>query len=278
MSDHLYLTQKEYENLRMARKDVPAHSILLLSQELEIDPENLSYGRLDYKAFELHQGGKALYIPERYSIGAFSTRATSLPILEYSDLHLGEGFTDSLLRKLQIRRTAFEFPNEKINILFPTDAFDFFMKLGQPKNVLFQMGNYFTSVHHKTEIGQRLRQCDTVEKIYEVHFSELAPTLERNCAYSLSKSSSSTCVVEAKEKEEVLSALQLKHLGSTHTCIFKSGVLAGLPSFLDLPLASTLHTHCVHQGDSHCRYEVNFEYALAVHKKRLKAPNPKQKS
>ena len=101
MSDHLYLSRKEYLQLRTSRKDVPAHSILLLAHELELDPENLSFGRLDYKAFQKHQTGNHHYLPERYFRGAFSRRKTSLPILNFSDLNFGPSFTDLLFKKLQ---------------------------------------------------------------------------------------------------------------------------------------------------------------------------------
>jgi hypothetical protein len=274
MSEHLYLTEKEYFQFRTSKKDLPASSILLLAHELGLDPENLSYGRLDYQAFQKHYSGEYAYLPERYSRAAFSKRLTSFPILEFSDLHFGQNFTDLLLKKLQVNRIIFRDPNESINILFLTDACEFFVKMGHPQSILFQMGAQFSTTHQNTEVGKRLKQCKTIKEAYETYIHPLTELLERNWSYKLLTLNNTSCLLEAEENDEVLQALHLNHLGSQYTCAVKTGITSTIPAFLNLPLGSSLETHCVHRGDSSCRYEVNFEYAYAMQKKKQKFINP----
>jgi hypothetical protein len=271
MADHLHLTQKDYFQLRTSRKDVPAHSILLLSEELQLDPETLSFGRLDYTALQIHQSGKPNYLRERYSEGAFCQRRICIPILDYSDLHISPSLTDLLLKKFQVRRSVFEQADETINLRFLMDAFDFYLQMRHPAKTCFQMGAHFSAVNQNTEIGKALHSLRTVHADYDYFITQLAESLDNNYSYRLLKLDHASGTLEIQPKEHAIQFFQSPLIGNQNICLMKAGLMSGIPVFLNLPFASTIETHCIHRDDPVCRFNVNFEYASAVHKKKSKS-------
>lgn len=268
LAGRLSLTLRQYHKNRAKAREVSASSLLNLSRELSLDMESLAYGKIDFLAFARQFHGDREYLPDRYSIGALSRRRSSVHLLKYADDSFGKEVTDEILRKLQVSRLVFDRPDDLISIHFPTDFCNSIHTMGVSPRFFVKMGVFSQEINRTTLIGEKLRGCSSLDAAYDLQVNQLMKLYERNYKYHLKTVSKYVVAVEGAESEEVRDLLKVKHVGSPLTCLLKVGLANSIPRFFDLPEASTQETHCVHLGDSYCRFLINFEYPAAMLRKR----------
>jgi hypothetical protein len=241
--------------------DVPAHCILLLAEGLELDPGDLSFGRIDYDALSRHLKGETHYIPQKYMGDGNLSRLFLASLIEYSDTHIDPIISDILLRKIQIRRQAFQQYYEKNSILLLQNALDFFELIGHPSETYFQMGAYFSSFAKSHLLEPKNYQNLSISEVYDYLIRSFLPPLIRSWDIHLEKLTSVSCRIRIVSETKV---------GNKKLCLWRSGLFASIPEILGLPRAGTQESSCIHSGDPECEHEMNFEYSVAVYKKKLK--------
>jgi hypothetical protein len=269
--EQLCLNETQFQKAKNEMGTLPAHAYLILSDELGLNIEDLAAGKVDYNALSRHYSGDELYMPERYTQGAFSRRRTSLHLIDFSDSHFGYKTTDHLLRKLQVKRLIFENPDETINIRFLMDACEYFVKKTGSEDILYQIGARSSVVNRKGIIGQTLSKCASVKEAYDLQINQLMNLFDKNCDYHTPKLTEYSCIIESRERSETLDAMSASHAGSPLTCLTRVGVASAISTFVDVPRANVVETHCVHRGDPYCRFAVDYEHAAWVHRRRQKS-------
>lgn len=260
-ADRLRLTLGEYHQLRSHGAPPPAIPLLELCEDLRLDFRELSRGRVDVVALERHLLGDFDFIPDRYMIAAFSRRRTSLHLIDFLDRAWGEAEVDHLLRKFQVRRSVFERPDSMISIRFLTELCEELASNGVPNEVFVRMGSNAAVVNRDSPLGDRLRQCRTLQEAFDLQVNQLTGMYDNNHRYRFVKLTETSCVIESADVPEVTEGLGVRFLGNPAVCAVKMGVGAAVPGFFGLTAGSAVETHCVHRGDAACRMMIDFSLA-----------------
>lgn len=271
MADALSLTTPQYASMINRREAPTVSSLYNLSMRLGLDFETLCLGQIDFVALEKHFFGDELYIPERYTIGAFSKRRTSVNVLSYLEEVIAPEIVDDLLRKCQVKRAVFHDHEAAINIHFLSDLARNLEKEGFTDEQLFRMGANTIQVNARTPMALALSKADSVREAYEIQVTQYMSHYDRNFDYQLLELSATHAVLEVAQSAELTEALKLSRIGNPYLCTIRRGVAAAVPGFMDLPLASVRETHCVHEGDPACRLHIDF--SLAHHRERRRSCN-----
>lgn len=248
--------------LRTSRKDVPAHCILLLAEGLEIDPSDLSFGRIDYEALSRQLKGESDYVPEKYRGEGKVCRLFLTSLIEYSDNHIDTIISDILLRKIQIRREALLLQNEQNGILILQNALDFFGLIGHSSETYFQAGAHFSDFAKKHLLKKTVYKKLALSELYAYWIQTFLPPLIQAWKFQLEDLTPVSCKIRIFHETKI---------GKKNLCLWRSGLFAAVPEVLGLPRAGSRESTCIHSGDSECHHEINFEYSVAVFKKRLKS-------
>jgi hypothetical protein len=256
---------------KKTRNDLPASSLLSLSATIGIDPETLAYGKFDRLSLRAsaslaHSQG----LPERYSLGAFSRRRTSLHLLKFCDDHFGSRATFSLLKKLQMRRDFFDSPEEFINIQFLTDACNHLKDIGLPEDRFHWIGMRSAVVNQNSVLAEELRKANSIKDAFDLQVNHLVHFYDRNYRYWIKHLSSSACVFACVERAEAQDAMNTRRLGSKLTCLTRTGVSSAITTLLKLPFAPVKKLSCIHEGDTSCQYFVDLGHAHYFQAKNLR--------
>jgi hypothetical protein len=269
MADLLIMTDKNYE-LRNASENPPnAMGVLSLTKQFNLDPRKFVAGSVDWDTLIQRLSGDSDAIPERYSVAAFSRRRTSNHVLSYLDRNLGSDYVSDLLNRFDLTESAFVDPDAYINLQFLTDLCDHLTKLGLRPNQFKAIGYESARINKNLGFSQHILESLKIKDAYAFLFDNLMGYFDRNCEYRVVRLTETSCMVEAKQNNDVADALGKKTIGSAATCQIKSGVGASFPMSLGLPVADVRELKCIHRGDSVCTFEFNFENSVFAQKRGL---------
>lgn len=259
----LHRTEAEYRRLaRQDDADIPESVILELSESLEISPEAIISGMIDYAALSKRFSGGSAVLPEIYAQNAFSRRRTSVHLLDYLEIHYGWRLRSNILKHFQITEQVFGNPDEKISVRFVTDLCDHLEASGFNEDSFFRMGQYSVVANYHSKLGDAFREQRDPSRVYEACFTEIANRFyDENFRYTLVRLDEHRCVAEVRPNPTVLESLHMTKIGSVATCWARRGTISTMVGYLGLPFAQVKEETCVHRGDLSCRYEINFEQA-----------------
>ena len=271
IANKLSLSLDTFVERKKSLSDLPASSLLSLSSALGLDPETLAYGKFDRPSLrEAANLALSQRLPERYSLGAFSRRRTSLHLLKFTDDHFGSRATFSLLKKLQVRRDFFNSPDDFINIQFLADACNHLKSLGLPEERFHWIGMRSAVVNQNSLLAEELRKAKTVTDALDLQINHLVHFYDRNYRYWVKHLSSNACIFACVEQEEVQEAMSTRRIGSKLTCLTRVGVSSAITTLLKLPFAPVKKLSCVHEGDSCCQYFIDLAPAQYFKEKNLR--------
>jgi len=262
MCDRLELTLAEFQRLRETRDAPPATACILLADHLHLRLDALMAGRIDFAALERQINGGGDALPERFSVGTFSRRRTSLHLIDYCDRNLGWAFTDRMLKTLQLRRAAFTNPDDMICMRAPVDLSDIIGQVTGDMKLLFNAGANSLKVNKNSPFADTIRKSGSIRRAYELLFTELMGFFDaRNHVYRVTHIDDSSCTFESTCHDELTDTLQVSKVGSTYTCATRAGVAAAVAGFLGAPLPYVVESLCQHRGDPVCRFHIHYEFA-----------------
>jgi len=265
LADHLGLTDKQYHYLYARNSELKIHSVARLIEVIGLSVETIVTGSIDYHALREHTSGNLFYLPERYEIGAFSKRRTSINLLEYLEERLGWKMKKNILNHFQMTEAIFSDPESQINFLFPSDLCAYLARSGYSASIFPMMGSYSIVTNKSTALGQLMKSFGAPKSLYENVFADVVGrSFDRNCNYRLLQLSDEGALMEARFTEELQESLKDKKPGNHHACAVRGGTLNSLTGYLDLPFSHVMEEACVHRGDSSCRYRVSYHQATQM--------------
>ncbi|MEO5971482.1 MAG: hypothetical protein ABIQ95_16280 [Bdellovibrionia bacterium] len=268
----LELNQRDYDQVLSGERAVSSSLISRLAEQLDLCPNNILSGKIDFKALSAHFSGNPTLLPERYAFAALSRRRTSIHLLNTIELNYGWRTRERIIRQLQVNESILSSPDAPISMRFPLDLFEIIQTLDRRKNVIFEMGRGYVSTNYYSKLGELYRGLSSPKKLYERTFPYLASIYyETNTIYRLMKLSDSHCVIEATPNPQLIEAFKTKFIGSLGACQQKLGAFASLPLYHSLPLAKIHETACIHKGDPSCLFHVDFEIPTQIKKLRRKS-------
>jgi hypothetical protein len=255
----LQLNQREYNRVLSGEHAVSSSLISRLAEQLDLCPNNILSGKIDFKALSAHFSGNPTLLPEKYAFAALSKRRTSIHLLNTIELNYGWRTRERVIRQLQVNESILSSPDAPISMRFPLDLFEIIQGLDPRKNIIFEMGQGYVSTNFYSKLGEIYRGLSSPKKLYERTFPDLASIYyETNTIYRLMKLSEYHCVVEATPNPQLIEAFKTKRIGSLGACQQKLGAFASLPLYQSLPLAKIHETACIHKGDPSCLFYVDF--------------------
>jgi hypothetical protein len=258
-NSYLHITEEDYEAILARKQELSAFALFNLSEKLWINPSDLESGTIDLDSLVQVQKGQKNYVHPRYTVAAKSRKHTVLNSLSFVGRHRGFHLRTVVNRHFQIHDDFWSTGlMDPINIQFVSDLMRFLRSRGLTDNEFLGMGMNSFSILKDTEVGNRFSRTRSLPEIYETLIYELIRHYDGNCRYRISNLTEDGCIIESVSDEDVASALEVPNTGCEEICLFRAGVFTSLPNYIGIREASVHQTRCVHWGDSHCRFVVDF--------------------
>jgi hypothetical protein len=262
-SDCLQLSPGRYQRL-IEQKEIALSDQILedFSELIDLTPEAIISGKIDFKVVAKRQEGHAAYLPERYSVAAHSKVRTSSYLLDYVEIFFGWRIRNRILRQFQLNESVFANLDRPISVNLPTDLCAHLKDFGLKLPSFYEIGKYSVVSNANSAVGEVFRKIKTPKAAYEKCFNEIVGQYyDQNFIYSLEKTKGSTCVVSVRPNPKVLEELGVSILGNSGTCASRGGTFASIMGYLSASDADVTESTCIHRGDSHCTYIIDFEKA-----------------
>lgn len=268
-SDYLQLTEKDYAKLRNGIKPLSAVSLYHLTERLSLSPAALESGKIDYVALVQAHFGNRSYINPDYQIAASSRKFTVVNTLDFVQKFRGSHLRIAANRHFQIHEdfwSDWQNPaSDRINIRFLGELWKFLRTRGLSDEDFRAIGFHSVVTHRNTHIGKSLSSFKRPQVVYEFLVGDFMDNIERNHRYRITRLTDTTCVIESRSNTDTAEALRIRETGSLEGCQFKIGLIGSMPTFVGQPAAAVHETHCVHRGDSYCRFFCDFSAAKVSH-------------
>lgn len=263
----LHLTSNEYSKVLSGRMSIPQETIEKLAEQLDLCPQAILEGKVDFRVLTAHFSGSPNTLPEKYSSAAYTKVRTSAHLIDSLERRNGWRVVQSILRKLQVNRSIFLNPDQEINIQLGVDLCAWIQSRLGP-DVLFEMGKNSVNANFHSDLGVILQKMESPMDLYERTFPDLANSYyDQYYRYRLMKLTATQCTIQATRNPLVVEKLKTTHFGSTGTCEQKRGVIAAYPKYKGLPCAKVVEILCVHRGDPYCTFFVDYAEASQLHQK-----------
>lgn len=254
--------ESQYKSLVKLPNRLSIESVMAVSQQYNLNIEQLLNGEIDLLALSHHFSGNHHFIPDRYNVAAFSRKRTVLNNLEYLQEKIDWNARHHLLKKMQISEASLHDEKENINLRFFEDFYTITKQdFGFTEKDFVAIGQRTVSRFLDAPIAQEFRSCRTLLEVYGRLVGDLLNLYEKhNCFYKITKVSGTKITIHVTSNPDVASAFGVKHIGSASVCQFKLGVFGATPLYLHrkLPMAATKKLECEHWGDKACIFEIDF--------------------
>lgn len=253
-------TRREYVKA-LGTKQISLRSVEALANYFDMSMELLIDGNIDYAALAARLNGNLAILPERYAVGAFSSKRTVVNLLAYLEQTYGWPMVKASLRRLQVHEAAFKDPNGKLSIRFQNDLCDLLGAKGFGKQDFRRMGAYSPVTNRHSPIGQILGRARDSHELYTLMIEEAARLYDRNFDYAIAWMDGEACTVEARPSQLVQESLKTKTPGSIGACSTRAGVFESATSYIESAHAHVDEVRCIHRGDPFCSYRISFPQA-----------------
>lgn len=260
----LELTQKQFRRLRSLRLAPNLHSASAFTEKLDLNLEDFLAGSIHFPTLYQRHIKDSGFIDEKYQVAAFSKKRTILNLLDSVQMSHGWRLRLKVLRKFHMTEAAFQNPDAPVNIRLVSDFMEYLGNHFLSRQDFEKLGAHSVITNRGTSLHRELENLKFPALVYERMVVDLVGFYEKNCTYRLKSLGEGICVVESHPDESVASALNIKNLGNTAICAGRAGILSSTPGYIGLPSAQVIETHCIHRGDSACRFTVDFRQAHRI--------------
>ncbi len=266
----LNLSWNEYQNFKISQLELSQKCLENVAAYFDLTTEQVIKGQIDYQALgmQFEKGFKEL--PEIYAKAAFGRKRTSITSLDFVEKFAGWRLRLDALRKLEVSESLLQDPFGAISMRFITDLCTYLRQRQFKKSDFFAMGSFTYEGNKNSVVGKLFSEMPSAKDAYEFFFQECMKLFEQNCIYTITRMSDNDLSVEYITNPYVAAESGVKHLGNTHVCQVKMGLIANIPRYLGLPASKIKEVSCVHNGDSVCCLEVDFSEA---NKQQLSRPS-----
>lgn len=224
---------------------------------LEVDFQNLSNGKIDLEALSEHLKGNKNYLPTRYQNYAQSKVRTINNVLDFLDAHQRR----RMLRKLQINEQILTDPDRQVCGQMLMDLFYAIHKEGVAveafRGIGFRASQKYKPIFLK---AGDIQAGSSAKLVYELAIHKLDQHVEKNMQYKIEKMDVNKLLLVVTTREDLQDALKIKIFGNQPHCFNIMGWYEGILTFSKDQPAIVKKVACVHQGDSGCRYEIEYSH------------------
>jgi predicted hydrocarbon binding protein len=195
-----------------------------------------------------------------YLLGAYSNKNSAIKILKQISKMKGLIFTQYILDYLNVSGLIFNESVSHINILFFEDLFNLLNKFGFKKNHYELLGRkslYEENLEVSPYIKEKLKS-NNLKNLWEKYFLDFIHFIEKNNIYKIKSLNDEKCVVMSLENQDLLDIFNKSSVGTIERCHYRVGALSEVTYALGFERSFVFETKCVHQGDSHCEFEIYF--------------------
>ncbi|HCM38359.1 MAG: hypothetical protein A2070_07240 [Bdellovibrionales bacterium GWC1_52_8] len=263
LAELLKMTQREFLAHKAGRKDISILSALSLSEHLHIGVEALFNGQIDYTSLTLHHGGQDHLLPERYALKAMSRMRSAKTFLNYVEERYGWQTRAMLLRKFQIKESALVNDDALVNVRLASDICSFVHRYTNDLQPIVDMGHHSFNTYSSSKVGALIRTQEGMRTVHEFVVSEiLGKYIEANFIWAIETISNQGCTVSGYPNPDVP---EVEEMHNPLMCALRTGFTSSVPRYLGFRNSSVRKTACIWQGDSRCRYEIQFPETASAH-------------
>ncbi|MGK5083214.1 hypothetical protein WDW37_07890 [Bdellovibrionota bacterium FG-1] len=259
-SKYLKISQKKYQFILSRRSTLTLLSLYRLSEQLDMNLSDFDENTFDFDTLAFAQKNPDCSIHPKYTFAANSRKHSAINVMRFAEKYRGSHITHTINRHFQIKGSFWRGRmTDSINIRFMTELYSYLRNnLGFSENDLQAIGHHQVVNLRETPMGKQLSQLRSTQSVLEQAYMTLLRDFEQNCDYQLMKLDHEQCILESKTKPEISEAFGVHEVGNPHVCTGRSGLFAGLPGFIGMPLANIQETRCVHRGDPVCRFVFDY--------------------
>jgi predicted hydrocarbon binding protein len=256
------LTRQEYSRIIQHKKELSAFSLLSLAQELELNPTSIFSGDISIEALDAARRGNHSFIDPRYTVGASSRKFTVINTLNYLSKYRGPHLRKAVNQHFQIHEDFWSdwriASSQCVNIRLMAELRGVLRKNGFTDLDFRAIGFHSSITLRETQIGKALSAADGKIEAFELMFNELAAHFEKNHLYQIESINKERCIVRSVNNPDISDALSTRLVGNPETCLVRVGIFSAVPTLQSESAASVHQTHCVHAGDPHCRFIIDY--------------------
>jgi hypothetical protein len=260
LGDKYVELSSEYDLSRPGFKlsSLPIGALFDVFNKLNVTLDSIIQNSVDLDSL-YHQFQGKDYLPIRYTGNvAYSSRFTSIYMIDFLEKLLGKKSVNLILQNLQLLPSHFKNRDEKNNIRLPLDICNYVYKY-YGTEVVEKMGESSLMLLKGTEVGQQLNKSNDLTEMMELFFTDLAPLkIEKNYVWSLSEINSNYVIVSGRPNQEVEYYLGKDKIVSLPLESLRMGFLNSLPKLHGDYSTSTRTLKSMAFGDDCDLYKIEY--------------------
>jgi hypothetical protein len=237
---------------------LPISKIHRLCMELNVSLDAIVSQQVDFQALEAQQKGQG-FLPSLYSgASSYSSRFTSIYMLNFLRDEFGELAVNSLYQRFQLRRDFFQDISDSNTILLPSDICQYVAKW-YGEEVVERMGESSFELFLKTPILEELSFLNPRQFFEKLIFDVLPVKIERNFLWSIESLSPESVTLVGRPREDVADLLNKHSRASSSSLeILRSGFIRSLPKIFGSKEATIRQVQSCSAGDEQDTYILDF--------------------
>lgn len=260
--DLLNISWYGYQKHKMGLNPISEKSIDNLAYHFGLNPQSIVNNQINFDALELKTTGLKPQISDRFMIGAYSRRRTTITTMEFIEKSYGWRVKSDLMRHFGFNQAALSDPFASISLSLLTEICNYLSQRQFQSQDFFLMGAYSAQGNSNSILSQELAQFTDLHDLYYHFIYHMMVLFECNFLYTYDKLSEYEGVIGMKSNPDVANEIGVTCLGNPQICVIKQGMSASIPSYIGLPYANVTHTTCQHKGDDACRFNIDFRPSL----------------
>lgn len=254
LSQILNLSSEQLLQRRQKGQGLPAMSLFLLADELDLNFEDLIQQNFDFDILKKQYYEDDYAFSNFFKRGANSKIFTLTNILKQAEVH---GKLEGALRHAQLKEHHFDNEYGNVSVRLIVKVIDYlertfrqedFEEMGM-RNILQNKNNHF---------GKTLSECKNQAHLYETAFLQFTPFIEKNFTYEIVSLNKESITVNCIPNPELIEVYKIVDYTSPTFSNFRKNVITSLPIYLGYGNAKIKTLKSLHDGDPHFQWEITF--------------------
>lgn len=238
--------------------NLPVSQMNALCNELYITLDSIAAGRVDLLAIQDHLTGGSALPPKYVRSVPFSSRFTSIYMLNYLRSTQGRDPVKSMCQHFQVKDDHFTDHSEKNNLLLPHDICSY-VRTYFGEDVVEAMGESSFDIFRMTEAASDLVKQKTIHQFFEKFIFDIMPVyVERNFVWNIDSTGPNSIQISGQPRGDVVAGLNFKHQGVEALEGLRLGFIRALPKLIGIQDAKVEKIRCISSGDAFDTYLIHY--------------------
>lgn len=239
--------------------DVSASSLNLISNRLNVTIDSIFNNTVDFETLKAQfQGNND--IPAKYRGVEYSSRFSSIYMLNFCQKLMGAQATRLLLQRFQLKENHFQSVSDKNNILLPSDICEY-VNYHYGSDKVEEMGESSLELLSKTDLARSVKEVVKGREYFDYYFNELLPgSVEKNYSWSIHKQGPGFIEVKGTPNPEVVEAFGPDHVITSGLETLRLGFLKSVPKLYQDVSTRALKIKSMSNGDQYDLMRLDFSH------------------